>query len=93
MQGFPVQLGRATRLHCGHVSVGKPNPRLRTWPIRYMGLGIPLAVMDVPPGTAGGIARFYREVLGTPAERVEDNEGPAQLFPWERISSLSLKNR
>ena len=40
-----------------------------------MGLGIPLAVMDVPPGTAGGIARFYREVLDTPAERVEDNEG------------------
>ena len=40
-----------------------------------MSLGIPVAVMDVPPGTTAGIARFYREVLETPAERIEDNEG------------------
>ena len=40
-----------------------------------MSLGIPLAVMDAPPGTADGIARFYREVLDTPAERIEDSEG------------------
>ena len=26
---------------------------------------------DVPPGSAEGIARFYREVIGTPAQRLE----------------------
>ncbi len=30
-------------------------------------LGIPYVEFDVPPGTAGGITRFYREVLGAPA--------------------------
>ena len=35
-------------------------------------LGIPFAVVDVPPGAADGIARFYNEVLATPA-RVETN--------------------
>ena len=30
-------------------------------------LGIPYVGFDVPAGTAGGIARFYREVLGAPA--------------------------
>ena len=30
-------------------------------------LGIPYVEFDVPPGTAEGIARFYREVLGAPA--------------------------
>ena len=30
-------------------------------------LGIPYVKFDVPPGTAEGIARFYREVIGAPA--------------------------
>jgi catechol 2,3-dioxygenase-like lactoylglutathione lyase family enzyme len=30
-------------------------------------LGMPHVVFDVPPGTAPGIARFYREILGAPA--------------------------
>ena len=30
-------------------------------------LGIPYVAFDVPPGTAEGIARFYREIIGAPA--------------------------
>ena len=37
-------------------------------------LGIPFAVIDVPPNTADGICHFYNEVLETPA-RVEANGG------------------
>ena len=32
-----------------------------------MSLGIPYVEFDVPPGTADGIARFYREIMGAPA--------------------------
>ncbi len=35
-------------------------------------LGMPYVEFDVPAGTAGGIARFYREILGAKAE-VEGN--------------------
>jgi hypothetical protein len=38
-------------------------------------LGIPYVEFDVAPGTAEGIARFYREVLGTLAETAEDEHG------------------
>ena len=34
-------------------------------------LGIPFVAFDVPPGTAPGIARFYREILGAPATAAE----------------------
>jgi len=34
-------------------------------------LGIPYVELDVPAGSADGIARFYREIVGAPA-RVED---------------------
>jgi hypothetical protein len=37
-----------------------------------MALGIPYVEFAVPVGAAGGIARFYREILATPA-RVEQN--------------------
>ena len=37
-------------------------------------LGIPFAVLDVPPGSADGIARFYNDVLGAPARVVENGE-------------------
>lgn len=33
-----------------------------------MDLGMPYIDMQVPPGTSAGIARFYRQVLGCPAE-------------------------
>jgi hypothetical protein len=32
--------------------------------------------LDVRPGTADGIARFYREVLGAPADRIDNGSGP-----------------
>jgi len=40
-----------------------------------MRLGMPYVERDVPRGSAGGIAHFYREVLGTRAEVAEDKEG------------------
>ncbi len=38
-------------------------------------LGLPYVAFDVAPGTADGIARFYREVLGTIADVADDGEG------------------
>ena len=42
-------------------------------------LGIPFAVVDVPPNTAEGIVRFYREVLETPAQIVENGDRRAEV--------------
>ena len=44
-----------------------------------MSLGIPFAVLDVAPGTASGIARFYAEVLDTPARVVENGAAAAEV--------------
>ena len=41
-----------------------------------MMLGIPYVELEVPPGTAEGIARFYREVLATMATAGVDAQGP-----------------
>ena len=41
-------------------------------------LGIPFAVLDVPSGSADGIARFYNDVLGAPARVVENGERRAE---------------
>lgn len=41
-------------------------------------LGIPFAVLDVPPGSADGIARFYNDVLGAPAHVVSNGERRAE---------------
>jgi predicted enzyme related to lactoylglutathione lyase len=38
-------------------------------------LGLPYITFDVPIGTADGIARFYRDVLGTKATTGDDGEG------------------
>ncbi len=38
-------------------------------------LGLPYVKFDVPEGTADGIARFYREVMGTRAATGSDGEG------------------
>lgn len=40
-----------------------------------MGLGMPYVEFDVPTGTAAGIARFYREILGAGAEVGEEEGG------------------
>jgi catechol 2,3-dioxygenase-like lactoylglutathione lyase family enzyme len=41
-----------------------------------MELGMPYVEFDVPRGSAGGIARFYRELMGAPA-RPEQRDGAA----------------
>ena len=44
-----------------------------------MSLGIPFAVMDVASGTADGIARFYNEVLATPARVATNGDVRAEV--------------
>jgi hypothetical protein len=58
--------------HEGHVEALSPwgnvirchEPEPSFGPIR---LGMPYVELDVPPGAAEGIARFYREIVGAPA--------------------------
>ena len=38
-------------------------------------LGMPYVEFEVPPGTAAGIARFYREILGAPASEGGNGHG------------------
>ena len=38
-------------------------------------LGLPYVAFDVPQGAAGGIARFYREIMGSQASVEENGEG------------------
>ena len=42
-------------------------------------LGIPFAVMDVPPDSADGIVRFYTQVLATPAKVVQNGQRQAEV--------------
>ena len=49
--------------------VFEPGPRFGR-----MMLGIPYVAFDVPRGTAEGIAKFYRQIIGTPA-RVAEEKG------------------
>lgn len=48
------------------IDIHEPGPRFGR-----MLLGIPYVRFDVPRGTADGIARFYRQIVGTPARVVE----------------------
>ncbi len=56
--------GNRFRLH-------EPNQRL----FGPISLGLPYVTFDVPEGSTEGIARFYREVMGTAATAGDDNEG------------------
>src|SRR5690348_3643715 len=47
-----------------------PDPRFGR-----IALGMPYVEFDVPVGTTAGIARFYREILATPADTGEDAQG------------------
>lgn len=42
-----------------------------------MALGMAYIAFDAEPGTADGIARFYREIMGAPSEVLEDGGGRA----------------
>jgi len=57
--------GNAIRCHA-------PDPRFG--PIV---LGMPYVVLDVPSGTAEGIARFYRDIFGATAAVEDDDGAPA----------------
>ena len=64
-----------------HVAVTTPwgneirvyEPSARFGQIR---LGMPYIALDVPIGTTPAIAKFYREILGTPASSSEENGRP-----------------
>ena len=47
-------------------------------PARFgrVALGMAYIAFDVRPGSAPGIARFYRDIMGAPAEVVTDHTGP-----------------
>ena len=55
----------------GDLPLGQPLPlpRAGRGALRAITLGMPYVEFDVPPGTAPGIARFYREIVGAPAGR------------------------
>jgi len=54
------------------ITVHEPDPA------RFGGvqLGMAYIAFDVRPGTAKGIARFYREIMGAPADVVQNGKGP-----------------
>ena len=51
-----------------------------------MRLGMPYVELDVPPGSAEGIARFYREIIGAPARHeagaTQVSVGPDQALVY-----------
>jgi len=53
-----------------HIRCHEPEPRFGR-----ITLGLPYVEFDVAPGTAEGIARFYREIIGTTADTAEDEHG------------------
>ncbi len=55
-----------------HMRCYEPSPRFGE-----MTLGMPYVEVKTEPGAAQGIARFYREMLDTPAQVVDDAEGTA----------------
>jgi hypothetical protein len=57
----------------------EPAPRFGA-----MRLGMPYVELDVPPGTAAGIARFYREVVGAPAQ-IEDGAARVAVGPDQEL--------
>jgi hypothetical protein len=62
------------------IRVHEPQPRFG----RIL-LGMPYVELDVPPGTADGIARFYMEVMGAPA-RLDDGAARVDVGPDQVLS-------
>lgn len=74
----------AVAAHADHVAVTCPwGNRMRVFEpgprFGRMMLGIPEVAFDVPRGTAGAIARFYREIVGTRAG-VRETGGRAEAY-------------
>jgi len=53
-----------------------------------MRLGMPYIEIQVKPGAAAGIARFYEQVIGAPAEVEDRGDGPAALVHMGRNQTL-----
>jgi hypothetical protein len=64
--------GNRLRIHA-------PDPRFGD-----RALAIPYVEFPVPPGTAEGLARFYREIMGAPA-RVENGAAHACVGPRQEL--------
>lgn len=54
-------------------------------------LGMPYVEIDVAPGTAAGIARFYREILANPASTGSDARGSFARVPIGLAESLVFR--
>jgi hypothetical protein len=52
----------------------EPSPRFGR-----MTLGLPYVEFPVPIGTAAAVARFYREILATPARLAQDGDAPSAV--------------
>ncbi|MBO0763204.1 MAG: hypothetical protein J2P50_01225 [Hyphomicrobiaceae bacterium] len=61
------------RIRCHEPSQG-PGPRFGR-----MGLGLPYVEFTAPVGTATAIARFYRDILATPARVADDGGTPLAI--------------
>jgi hypothetical protein len=53
-----------------------------------MRLGVPYIEIQVKPGAAPGIARFYEQVIGAPGEIEKRAEGPAAVVRMGRNQSI-----
>jgi catechol 2,3-dioxygenase-like lactoylglutathione lyase family enzyme len=69
------------------IRVHAPDP-VRFGPLR---LGMPYVEVDCAPGTVGGIARFYTEVLAAPATLGADADGNFVLIPIGLAESLVFR--
>ncbi|MEK9659765.1 MAG: hypothetical protein VW450_07475 [Chloroflexota bacterium] len=54
-------------------------------------LGMPWLELDVPAGTAAGIARFYAQVMGAPAHVGTVRRNPAALVPMGRGQYIAFR--
>ena len=65
------------------IRVFEPQPR-----VGRMRLGMPYVELEVPRGTVDGIARFYKDILGTAASVVEGTHGrsaEAAVGPGQKL--------
>jgi len=51
-------------------------------------LGVPYVEFEVPPKSAKGIARFYREILAAPAQFLDDDQGMRARVPVGKDQEL-----
>jgi hypothetical protein len=64
----------------------EPDPRFGR-----MALGLPYVEFAVPVGAAAGIARFYREILATPARLAQDGDAPKAIVSVGPDQSLVFR--